>query len=179
MRKFFGYMTLAICVGAMVSLSSCKKTKPRSSGATIAGVGGIDGVGIGGIDGIPLGERPDGGFGMEEAGRGQFEAVYFAYDSSQIQMSERSKLEAVAQFLRQNPSASLIAEGHCDSRGSSEYNLALGERRALAARAYLVGMGIDAGRVQTRSYGEEMPVDPSETEAAYSLNRRSEFVAIQ
>jgi peptidoglycan-associated lipoprotein len=70
----------------------------------------------------------------------------------------------------------VVIEGHCDERGSREYNLALGERRALAVRAYLVGLGIDATRLQTKSYGEEQPVAMGHDESSWSRNRRAEFV---
>ena len=145
-------LKIAIIVGlaGMVGLTGCKKTKSKS-GADIAGVNGTS---IEGIGGIPLGDRPD---GMGDTYRGQFEAVYFGYDSSQVQASERSKLDAAASYLKQNSGVGLIVEGHCDSRGSREYNLALGERRGLAARAYLIGLGIDSSRLQTKSYGEEQP----------------------
>jgi len=69
----------------------------------------------------------------------------------------------------------VIVEGHCDTRGSREYNLALGERRGLAARAYLIGLGVDASRLQTKSYGEEQPIDTGGSESAYQQNRRAHF----
>jgi len=109
----------------------------------------------------------------------RFDPVYFAYDSAQIQPEERAKIEKVADFLRRNPRHRLIVEGHCDERGSAEYNLALGERRALAIRAYLIGLGISADRIQTVSYGEERPAATGTGEAVWRLNRRGEFVIIQ
>jgi peptidoglycan-associated lipoprotein len=77
--------------------------------------------------------------------------------------------------MTRNQDVRLIAEGHCDERGSREYNLSLGEHRALAVRAYLVGLGVDGARIQTRSYGEEQPLDPGHDESAWRLNRRVEF----
>lgn len=106
----------------------------------------------------------------------KYDAVMFDYDSAQIRESERTKLEAVADYLKKNADVGVIIEGNCDERGSAEYNLALGERRALAARAYLIGLGIDGANLQTKSYGEERPVNPGHDESAWSVNRRDEFV---
>jgi peptidoglycan-associated lipoprotein len=100
----------------------------------------------------------------------------FDYDSAQIRESERTKIEAVADYLKKNAGVGVIIEGNCDERGSAEYNLALGERRALAARAYLIGLGIDGANLQTKSYVEEKPVNPGHDESAWSVNRRDEFV---
>ena len=105
----------------------------------------------------------------------EFQTVQFDYDSFRISESEIGKIEAVSEYMRANPDVRLVAEGHCDERGSREYNLSLGEHRALAVRAYLVGLGIDGSRIQTRSYGEEQPLDPGHGEGAWSVNRRGEF----
>ena len=116
--------------------------------------------------------------GAEISG-GQFEAVYFEYDSPQLNPSEQGKIDAVVAYLQQNPTHGVIVEGHCDERGSNEYNLALGERRSLAVRAAMVSAGIDGARVQTRSYGEERGVAFGHDESAWRLNRRAEFVFTQ
>jgi peptidoglycan-associated lipoprotein len=104
-----------------------------------------------------------------------FDNVQFGYDSFQISDSEVAKIRHVADYMRRNSATRLVVEGHCDERGSREYNLSLGEHRALAVRAHLIMLGIDAGRIQTRSYGEEMPLDSRHTPEAYSVNRRAEF----
>ena len=85
-------------------------------------------------------------------------------------------LDENAALMKRYPSWAVTVEGHCDERGTAEYNLALGERRAIAARAYLVSLGIPAGRVRTVSYGKEFPFDPAQTESAFSTNRRAHFV---
>ncbi len=103
------------------------------------------------------------------------EAVRFGYDSTQILSSEMSKLAAVSTYLRDNAGDVVIVEGHCDERGSREYNVALGERRALAVRAFLIGQGVSVDRLQTRSMGEEVPADMGHTESAWRQNRRAEF----
>jgi peptidoglycan-associated lipoprotein len=105
----------------------------------------------------------------------KYDHVFFDYDSAQIRESERAKVEAVADFLRKNPRAGVIIAGHCDERGSREYNMALGERRALAVRQYLVGLGINASVIQTVSYGEENPAAFGTGESVWSQNRRAEF----
>ena len=104
-----------------------------------------------------------------------FPGVSFGYDNYQINPSESRKIEAVAQYMRENRTVRLITEGHCDERGSREYNMSLGEHRAQAVRAYAISLGIDGGRIQTRSYGEENPIDPGHHEGAWRLNRRVEF----
>lgn len=106
----------------------------------------------------------------------KMDAVLFDYDSAQIRESERAKLDAVADYLKKNSKVGVIIEGNCDERGSAEYNMALGERRALAARAYLIGLGVDGAVMQTRSYGKENPVNQGHDESAWRMNRRDEFV---
>jgi peptidoglycan-associated lipoprotein len=107
------------------------------------------------------------------------QTVYFAYDSSAIRSSERSKIEAVASALRSDPGTKLMIEGNCDERGTEEYNRALGERRALAVRQALVRMGISSSRVFTKSYGKDNPLnDPGHDESAWSKNRRDDFVLL-
>ncbi len=105
-----------------------------------------------------------------------FPPVYFQFDSSNIQPEGRSVLEQVAETLRNNARYGVIVEGHCCHTGSREYNLGLGERRAQAARAYLIGLGVDSARIQTKSYGEERPAVLGDDEASLRQNRRAEFV---
>jgi peptidoglycan-associated lipoprotein len=102
--------------------------------------------------------------------------VFFELDSSDISAEGQAVLNADAALLKKYPSWTVTVEGHCDERGSAEYNLALGERRAVAARAYLVSLGIAADRLRTVSYGKEFPFDPGHEEAAWLKNRRAHFV---
>lgn len=104
-----------------------------------------------------------------------FENVAFPYDNFQIADSERGKIEAVADYMNSNQDVTVVVDGHCDERGSREYNLSLGEHRALAVRAYLIALGVGGEKVQTRSFGEEQPLDPGHNAAAWSRNRRAEF----
>jgi peptidoglycan-associated lipoprotein len=103
-------------------------------------------------------------------------AVFFEYDSSEIGDAGRTVLQANAAVLKKYATWVITIEGHCDERGTAEYNLALGERRAVAARTYLVSLGIDASRLRTVSYGSEFPFDPAHQESAWSRNRRAHFV---
>jgi peptidoglycan-associated lipoprotein len=98
--------------------------------------------------------------------------VFFGTDQSDLQADARATLEGWSQWLRQYPSATLTVEGHCDERGTREYNLALGERRASAAKNYLVALGINPNRIATISYGKERPVVLGSNEFAWAQNRR-------
>lgn len=102
--------------------------------------------------------------------------VFFALDSAEISPEAQQVLNANAEVLKKYPSWVVTIEGHCDERGTAEYNLALGERRAVAARAYLVSLGIPPERLKVISYGKEFPFDPGQTEEAYAKNRRGHFV---
>ncbi len=108
-----------------------------------------------------------------------FQTVYFTLDSYTLPPNEIAKIDAVGQHLNANASHVLIIEGNCDERGSNEYNLALGENRALAVRSYLVNMGVAADRIQTVSFGEEKPAVMGMDESAWSMNRRCEFALFQ
>lgn len=103
------------------------------------------------------------------------ETVYFDYDSFTLQPEARQALERTAAWLQANSSVKVTIEGHCDERGSDEYNLALGERRAIAVKNYLTTLGIVAERLITISYGEEQPAVDGQNESAWSKNRRAEF----
>ncbi|MFZ7127738.1 MAG: peptidoglycan-associated lipoprotein Pal [Desulfobacterales bacterium] len=114
----------------------------------------------------------------KEAAMNQFmrEHVYFAFDSAALSPMAQDTLRQKAAYLKENPGVSVTIEGHCDERGTNEYNLALGERRAESARSFLVDLGISASRMTTISYGEERPADPGHNEEAWSKNRRAQFV---
>ena len=102
--------------------------------------------------------------------------VYFLLDSAELSGDAQAVLQENAGVLKKYASWQITIEGHCDERGSAEYNLALGERRALAARDYIVSLGVGANRVRTVSYGKEFPFEPGHQEGAWSKNRRAHFV---
>ncbi len=103
------------------------------------------------------------------------EDIYFEYDKDRLLSTARELLQKKAQWLRDNPEAIALIEGHCDERGTNEYNLALGERRARSAKTFLTDLDISSSRLTTISYGEERPVDSGQTEEAWSKNRRAHF----
>ena len=108
-----------------------------------------------------------------------FEAVYFGFDSTVVPQGELGKIDAVAQHLNEKTDRVTVIEGNCDERGSNEYNMTLGEQRAVTIRNYLVQSGISADRIQVRSYGEEKPAVDGHDESAWSRNRRGEFAIFQ
>lgn len=138
-----------------------------------------------GPDTTPI--TPQTGDGGDDLGRGDEPAewtplpekvVYFDYDKSVLKPAGKAAIQNNVQFLKEKPGARVLIEGHCDERGTNEYNLALGERRADAVAGYLETLGVRSGRISTRSWGEEKPLDTGRTEEAYQLNRRVEFYAI-
>lgn len=170
-RQFVRVLVAFAIIGVVVS-SGCKRKNVKTGLADgdILHPGAFEGGGMAG--GLGMGdERFGGGIPVAE----QFAAVYFAYDNYQINPAEVSKIEQVSTFMQQNADVKLIAEGHCDERGSRDYNMALGENRAQAVRAYLVSLGVSGDRVQTSSYGAERPIDPGHGESSWQLNRRVEF----
>jgi peptidoglycan-associated lipoprotein len=139
---------------------------------------------------IPGGEQPVQVGGGPLSGAEEFEGmiadraalaaytVHFAYDSSVIRKSEQASLQSVAQALAADPNTKLLVEGNCDERGTEEYNRALGERRALAAREALAKLGVDPKRIRTESFGKDKPADTGHDEAAWQKNRRDDFVLL-
>lgn len=168
-KKIVKILFLTVLAGSVTFLSGCRSNKPD------ADLYGDDNM-YGGMiieDDVLL--NADNMDLPMDGDRSMFEPVYFAYDSSQVSPAEAAKVEAVAQYLNQNSGGGVIIEGHGDERGSREYNLALGERRAMAVRDYLVSLGVDAAAIQTKSLGEEMPANPGHDESAWSQNRRGVF----
>ena len=123
---------------------------------------------------------------MEELNRyvqskGYIRDAFFNYDEASLDAAAQSALTASANWLK-GPEGSnyrLLIEGHCDERGTEQYNLALGDRRANAAKDYMVTLGVDASRIRTVSYGEERPIEPGSSEAAWSQNRRAHLVLVR
>jgi outer membrane protein OmpA-like peptidoglycan-associated protein len=155
--------------------------------------------GRGGIPGgNPVGPNPGGGTTIveippENADLGQnfngsqmedrdmflAQMVHFDFDSSAMRPDDLPKVEVVAQHMIQNPTHSLLVEGHCDERGAEDYNLSLGERRALAVVDELLRFGVGPDRIRTTSYGEKIPITDGITEEAFAQNRRGEFVLLR
>jgi peptidoglycan-associated lipoprotein len=165
--KRFAFLGLAVAMA--FSFSSCKK----KSSDQFAGIDGDY------VSGTPLSDRVDGAnFFGSNVQRGQFSPVYFGFDSYEVSGSESAKLQQVASAVRDSGKTLIIA-GFTDERGTEEYNRGLGERRALAVREALIGMGLNAAKIQTVSFGEEMPADSGSGESAWAMNRRAEFGIVQ
>lgn len=109
---------------------------------------------------------------------GPLKDIYFDFDKYDLRADARATLKANANWLKANPSARVEIEGHCDERGTNEYNLALGAKRAQAARDYLISLGIAKGRTSTKSYGEELPVCKEQNEGCWQKNRHDRFVVM-
>ncbi len=161
---------------AMLVLSGCSSTGGAKNGGEAgagSGTGGESGTstsaagGGGGWTGSPL----------EDPNSPLYEkVVYFDFDRSEIRPEYVDTLRAHAEYLVNTPSARVVIEGHCDERGSREYNIALGERRANSVKRFLEAEGVSPAQLDTVSYGEERPVDPGHNEEAWAKNRRAELV---
>jgi len=116
---------------------------------------------------------------LAEAEGFELQPIYFDFDRSSIRDEARAILEKAAAFLKENPGIHIRIEGNCDERGTNEYNLALGERRANSAKLFLVSLGISPDRIRTISYGEERPLGVGRSEEAWAKNRRDDFVVIE
>jgi peptidoglycan-associated lipoprotein len=163
--RFMRYALIA-AVGLFFILAlSCASTKEEGKGTTDVGPGhGIEGTEI-------PGEGLDGTlYGLED--------IHFEFDKSSLTPEAQGILKKDADWLKRNSSVVVEVEGHCDERGTIEYNLALGDRRAKSARDFLVNLGISTSRMRTISYGKEMPLDPGHNEAAWAKNRRAHFTII-
>ncbi len=164
---------LIVAAALLLLLAGCS-----TDGRNTEGVGG-KGTGASLSRPMPLGQSTLDPSATREppwvAGTG--DRVFFAYDRSELTQEGRRTIETWATWLRQNPAASLTIEGHCDERGTRDYNLGLGERRAEAVRGFLVSLGVDARRVTIVSYGKERPAVVGSAEMAWSQNRRAVAVA--
>ena len=147
----------------------------QDGGASLPENGGGDKIDT---NGISENGRPPGDPGKYDYTTLASDTVYFAFDSSTVPAAERTKLNEVATWFKNNPGHSLFLAGHADVRGTPEYNRALGERRALAVREYLAGLGLPATSLFTNSYGSDRPAVQGDTEEAYARNRRVEIGVI-
>lgn len=134
-----------------------------------------------GLDEMALGESAieegAGEYGVATAAVPALQRINFEFDQYTLSAEAQEMLVSNAAYIQANPGQKIRIEGYCDERGSDEYNLALGQRRALAAKNFLVSLGVDPLVLSVISYGEELPLDPSASEEAYALNRRAEFKA--
>lgn len=178
-KHYHWSLIMVMLLGTVIALTSCSKKDVVSDEPMMSGGGGGSGEFGGGSGGGEGGDVSSSSIGGGGTGSGQgLQTVYFDYDKYTIRSDARGSLKANASWLKSNPGATIQVEGHCDERGTIEYNLALGERRANAAKNYLVRMGIDSSRLSTISYGEERPSATGSEESAWSQNRRAEFVVL-
>ncbi|MFZ0131374.1 MAG: peptidoglycan-associated lipoprotein Pal [Desulfobacterales bacterium] len=182
MRKFHVVM-IAASVGVML-LFACSKpivrSGPSGSDAQSIGAGGAgqsgaiteESLGAGGTAGATLAS------GQAAEARKAFENqdIHFEYDSALLTPQAQEILREKARFMQESPATKVIIEGHCDERGTNEYNLALGEQRAKMTAEFLTALGVSATRIKTVSYGEERPLVRSNSEEAWAANRRAHFV---
>ena len=157
------------CDQGTAATAGAAETGTGAGGEALSETGLASAGGAGGMAG-------DRGIYPDVRTRFEQQDVYFAFDSAALDQEARDVLRFKAKWLQNNPEASVIVEGHTDERGTGEYNLALGERRALTARDFLVNLGIAPERIRTVSYGEERPADPGHDEEAWARNRRAHFV---
>lgn len=170
-------LSLSITVIAAVALTAGCGSKKKAADEA-APVGGTEG---GTLDSNVSTGNTGGVFDATGSDSGKISglsSVNFDYDSSTLSSDSRRKLAENAEWIKNNAKATVQIEGHCDSRGSVEYNLALGERRAKSVKAYLVSLGVDSKRMTIISYGEEKPIATGESEDAYAKNRRANFVPL-
>ena len=169
MQSRMGFLVLAICAAALVG--SCVKKPPEAPAAPPTATPQQT------AQQPPA--RPDTTPPVPPAPRlssSDFEPALFDFDSYTLRQDARQALDHDAKLLRDNPDAQVVIEGHCDERGTAEYNQALGEKRAQAARDYLAAAGISASRFEVVSYGKERPFDPGHDESAWQKNRRAHVV---
>lgn len=177
-----GAVAIMVVSLSMFAGGCAKKTVRSDEGATGAAAGAV-------------GQRSE-GMGAEESlsasaasrqqeayseGRTSLEMrpIYFDFDKSNIRADQQDRVDGNATYLKNNPAVTIRIEGNCDERGTNEYNMALGERRALAAKKYLLNVGISEDRLQTVSYGEEKPLQEGHDEASWEQNRRDDFAIIR
>jgi peptidoglycan-associated lipoprotein len=190
------YFSIALAILVMEFSVGCKKTEkpntflPSIKGGATTGKGGSSETGQGGKIGQQGNVTSTEGGEVNLTGLEDFEnmqmdresfatqTVYFGFDRSEIEPGDADKVSAVAEALSSSPQNKVLVEGHCDERGTEEYNRALGERRALSIRDILVEQGVSDDRIRTMTLGEDRPADPNLTETAYRLNRRGEFVLL-
>ncbi len=193
-KKMWILLTLMMVLPAMTLMASCAKkkiysdtsgTQSADDAARAAEKARLDALAKQrGFDEQRLKDQAAGGragAGGQDAGgsatRSSFvsEDIYFEYDSAVLIPEARDVLKRKAEWMRSNSNVSVIVEGYTDSRGTVEYNIALGERRAESAISFLVDLGIPASRLTSVSYGKEKPIDPGQNEAAWAKNRRAHF----
>ncbi len=177
LRKFHWPVLAVLALVFVVAISSCSKKEVKQDEPLINPSGDTGGA-VTGSEPVTSGDTGASTEPTPVADTTNMQTVYFDYDSYRVTGAGRDALNSNIAWLKSNPNATVQVEGHCDERGTTEYNLALGERRANAARDYMVKSGISRSRISVISYGEERPADPGHDESAWSKNRRAAFVIL-
>lgn len=168
-----------------VTVSACPKQQPASTSEGELGGPGGRGLGSGGLQDGNLASRDPKkrtGDRIDNPGSdsgGPLSDIYFDYDSFDLSNEARETLQSHAEWIKKNGGGKVEVEGHCDERGTVEYNLALGAKRAKAAREYLINLGVDANQLSTISYGEELPLCKETAESCWQQNRRAHFLLVR
>lgn len=163
---------LGLVILAAMFIFGCKGKDKQTEPTSDAGV----------TTGAPAVESTPMGFDVSGSDSGNIDGlntVFFEFDKSSLDAKSKEMIKGNAEWMKKNSNVKLQIEGHCDSRGTIEYNLALGERRANAVKNYMVSLGVASSRIDTISYGEEKPLKTGEDESVWSKNRRANFVPIQ
>ena len=174
------WAVLALSIAALMSVGCAKKQTVKSEGAQAPSAAAP-------VEEAPVKEAPPAatpaappaeapGVAVTEEKLSQFDDVRFDFDKSVVREDGRKTCGIVADYLKKHPQAKMLIEGHCDERGTAEYNMALGERRATAVMTYLVSLGVPKSALSTVSFGKEKPLDPGHDEGAWAKNRRAHFV---
>ncbi len=166
--KIFSVVLLSLVVGAC---SSKKKTEDAGTAGAESGTGAAAPV----IENTAMTFDANGSDAGKISG---LSTINFDYDKAALSASSKEKLKANADWIKANASTTVQIEGHCDARGTIEYNLALGERRAQSVRSYLIGLGVPANRLNIISYGEERPLAKGDSDSDHAKNRRANFVPL-
>ncbi len=179
------WAVLALSIAALISVGCAKKQTVKSEGTeappaasappiTEAPVKEAPQAPMATAPAMPPSEAP--GVAVTEEKISRFDDVRFDFDKSEVKEDGRKTCGVVADYLKSHPQARVQIEGHCDERGTAEYNMALGERRAAAVMTYLVSLGVPKAALSTVSFGKEKPLDPGHNDGAWAKNRRAHFV---
>ena len=164
-----------LAIGLIFTVSGCSKKKPVEQVDEVSAPAAIEETAQTAVDAGQEAAKVDAGSLDQMKANFENVNIHFDFDKFSLSSEARTVLADKASFLNANANLKVKIEGHCDERGTSEYNLALGERRAKAAQDYLIFLGIGADRLSIISYGEEKPLDPAQTEEAFAKNRRDQF----
>lgn len=173
LNRSVSFRHLILMSAAVLTLSACSSDEDQAGAGMDTSMSGMNGSELSGSD---MGNAPVNGVmpgTQQDLVVNIGDRVFFGYDQSDLSFEARTTLDRQAAWLKQYPNVMVTIEGHADERGTREYNLALGERRAASARSYLMSLGIDASRINVISYGKERPAVPESTPAAWSQNRRA------